>query len=240
MMPHSNRGHDRIQALVITLSMHVLGLLASFFLLFDDPPEHDTYLRLTFLPPTEVGNVAGKATEKSQPAQQTASSAASRSVSDEPLPPETAEYRQPVQPESPQRPSDADEAMQAITTETDSVRTWSETNLQGVFERDIDPEEAWRQLGALLDEHPEFREMVLREMIAGQGFLSDSLPPVNLHLDQIFKHGIRPTWDTQRGAIEHASRTFDPVQGWTNKGSYGPQINIIGLLKFLMDLIEGE
>lgn len=112
--------------------------------------------------------------------------------------------------------------------------------IRSVLDRPMDAERAWEVLDELLREYPQFRESVVREMIAGSGLPPDSLTRADLRLDQIFRDGMRPSWGRQREVIEHAYRSFDPVMGWTNKGGYGPAVNVLGLLKFLIDLIEGE
>jgi hypothetical protein len=132
------------------------------------------------------------------------------------------------------------EQIHIVMPVVDSAVASPVVTLRSVLDREMSAEQAWEMLGQLLEQYPQFREMVVREMIAGSGLPPDSLPRINLHLDQIFKDGIPLTWQTQRGAIESASRSFDPVMGWTNKGGYGPSINVFGLVKFLMDLIEGK
>ncbi len=108
------------------------------------------------------------------------------------------------------------------------------------LDRKWTPEEAYAELTRLLEEYPQFREQVLREMIAGKGFVPDTVQHIDLFLDKIFANGIKPSWGNQRQAVEGASRSFDGVSGWRQNSNYGTGINVIGLLKFLYDLIDGE
>ena len=105
---------------------------------------------------------------------------------------------------------------------------------------EMTPEEAFAELNRLLEEYPQYRDQVLREMIAGDGFVQDSLPPINLYLEQMFKGGVTPTWQGQRHVVEQAFSTFNGVSGWSQNGNYGGGVNVLGLLKLLIDLIEGE
>jgi hypothetical protein len=108
------------------------------------------------------------------------------------------------------------------------------------LERDWTPEEAYGELTRLLEEYPQFREQVLREMIAGKGFVPDTVQHIELYLDQMLAPGLAPSWGRQRAAVEGAFRSFDGVSGWRQNSNYGGGINVIGLLLFLYDLIEGE
>ena len=122
----------------------------------------------------------------------------------------------------------------------DSSRARRIMDIRSVFDRPVSAEKAWEVLGELLEEYPQFRESVMREMIAGAGLPPDSLPRADMRYEQMFRDGIRPSWERQRETVEHAFRSFDPVHGWMNKGGYGPAVNVLGLLKFLIDLIEGD
>ncbi|MDT8323511.1 MAG: hypothetical protein RRA94_05335 [Bacteroidota bacterium] len=108
------------------------------------------------------------------------------------------------------------------------------------LERDWTPEEAYAELTRLLEEYPQFRETVLREMIAGKGFAPDTVQRIDLYLDRMLANGINPSWNRQRSAVEGAFRSYDGVSGWRQNSNYGGGINVIGLLRFLYDLIEGE
>lgn len=122
----------------------------------------------------------------------------------------------------------------------DPSKQQASAGLRSVLERPLTTEEAWSILGRLMEEHPRYRGLVLREMIAGSGLPVDSVPRIDLRYDSVFRNGIRPSWGAQRHVIEDAFKSFDAVHGWTNKGGYGPTINVIGLIRFLIDLIEGE
>lgn len=122
----------------------------------------------------------------------------------------------------------------------DSAGRTLPAGLRSVLARPLSAEEAWSILGQLMEEYPQFREMVRKEMIAGSGLPADSLPRIDLRYEQMLRKGLRPSWDAQRHVIEEAFKSFDAVHGWTNKGGYGPTINVIGLIRFLLDLIEGK
>ncbi|MFZ1731937.1 MAG: hypothetical protein WBQ23_06835 [Bacteroidota bacterium] len=220
-------------AIFATLFLHVVLLIAALFIHLQEPPRSDITVQLTF----RRSEMAKPIVQSSEDIREELNAPTAKS-SPHPAPP----AEQP-----PQFPPEA-RAVQPLTTESihadypsrDSTQKAREMTLRSVLDRRLSPEQAWEILAKMLTEHPEFRDTVLKEMIAGQGYAPDSLPPVNLYLDQIFKNGIQPTWQAQRGAIESAFKSFDPVQGWTNKGGYGPQINIIGLIQFLIKLIEGK
>lgn len=111
---------------------------------------------------------------------------------------------------------------------------------KGPLEKHLTPEEAFGQLTRLLEEYPQYREMIVREMIAGSGFVPDSLPPIDLHLETMIGDRFRDTWIRSREHIEHEFRSYDGVHGWRQNSNYGGQLNIFGLLQFLIDLIEGR
>jgi hypothetical protein len=108
------------------------------------------------------------------------------------------------------------------------------------LERDWTPEEAYAELTRLLEEYPQFREQVLREMIAGKGFVQDTVQRLDLCFDQMLARGITPSWARQRAVVEGAFRSYDGVSGWKQNSNYGGGINVIGLLRLLYELIDGE
>ncbi|MBE0645234.1 MAG: hypothetical protein IH600_14215 [Bacteroidetes bacterium] len=223
--PESGR---RTLAVFLTLALHLIVLIIATLIQLHEPHHHDPSVRLWF---RSTPQQTSPAAEDQRP-----SSAAGRreNVSDAVIEP----------PQSPPRTLPLVESEQTVhadvALDADTSSDPRRMTLRSVLDRKIRPDQAWEILARLLEEYPEYKNMIVKEMIAGTGLPADSLPRINLYLDQIFKNGIQPTWGTQRGAIEGAWKSFDPVMGWTNKGGYGPQINVLGLLKFLIDLIEGK
>jgi hypothetical protein len=113
---------------------------------------------------------------------------------------------------------------------------------RNVLERDITPEQAWDELTRLLEQYPEYREMVVREMIAGAGFVPDSLPPVSFHLEDVMKfETFLPGWMYEMGRMQGMHGGYSPVMGHRRTEQYtGPQFNVLQGLKFLLDLIGGR
>ncbi len=113
---------------------------------------------------------------------------------------------------------------------------------KNVLENDWTPEQAWGELTQLLHEHPEYKDMVLREMLAGSGFVKDSLPPLSFHLDDVMKfEEFLPSWMYEAQRMQGLHGGYSPVMGTRRIEQYtGPQIDIIGAYKFLRGLIEGD
>lgn len=134
---------------------------------------------------------------------------------------------------------------EAASTTDDVVeipaRTWQPP--PSPFDSEMTPEQAWGLLDSLLREHPEFRDMVLREMLAGQGFVRDSLPPVSFHLEDVMKfEKFLPSWMYEIGRQQglHPGN-YHPVYGHRNPSQYsGPSVNILGLIDFLRGLLSGK
>ena len=213
----------------LALLLHALAVLAALLLRLPDPPRPPRSVELRFeisrekqeAPPVEqrqAGRRTGPAVIVPPPVP--AMPAASPSRTPSPPDPPVTVLRPP-----------SDESAKALRPKTSS-------SLRSVLDRDLTPEEAWDVLSALLDEYPQYRESVAREMIAGAGLLPDSLRTADLHFERIFRDGIPPSWGRQREVIENAFRSYDPVMGW-NRG-FGPSINLFGLLRFLIGLIEGK
>lgn len=221
-----------ITSIIAAVSLHALLLLAALLVYLPTPPTATDTVELRFLAqPYDERKVASAADPPPQREMKPP-----REDLDEPrLPPPPASL-----PAVATNTTPASETLKIEALAPDSMRSMTNIALRSVLDRELSPEQAWDVLGRLLDEYPQYRESVLRELIAGSGLPQDSLPRINLFLDQILKNGIKPTWETQRTAIEHAFRSYDPVMGWTNKGGYGPSINIIGVIKFLIDLIDGK
>ena len=99
------------------------------------------------------------------------------------------------------------------TAVADSTRADRTTQFRSILDRPMDAARAWEVLDELLRDYPQFRESVVREMIAGSGLPPDSLTRADLRLDQILQNGMRPSWGRQREVIEHAFRSFDPEIG---------------------------
>jgi hypothetical protein len=222
----------RITSVIAALALHGLLLLAALLVHLPILPITSDTVELRFLAPPDKVLDSEKSADPPLSREMTATPDPRDEVH---LPPPPAKLPAVISNTNP-----ASETLKIEASAPDSLRAMPTTALRGVLDRNLKPEQAWDILGRLLDEYPQYRESVLRELIAGSGLPPDSLPRINLHLDQMLKNGIKPTWETQRTAIEHAFRSYDPVMGWTNKGGYGPSINIIGLLTFLIDLIEGK
>lgn len=149
--------------------------------------------------------------------------------------------RQPSQLES--VPRERESIISAAAPETVSVDTSRTWRLPGnVLDPDITPEQAWKELTQLLEKHPQFKDMVVREMLAGSGFVQDSLPPVSFHLDDVLKfEKFLPSWMYEAMRVQSQYGGYSPVMGHRRVEQYtGPQLNVISALKYLYDLIEGK
>lgn len=100
-------------------------------------------------------------------------------------------------------------------------------------------EQAYAELNRLLEEYPQFRDQIMRKLVAGSGMTPDTVPKFDLRLEQMLANGIKPSWNNQRHRVEAANQSFNGVSGWT-QNSYGGGINVLGLLGLLYDLIKGE
>lgn len=223
-------------AWVIAVGLHVVMLFLAAHIPLQEPEHQEDSLQLGFLPKA-ARRPEFESTRADYPAGDGRDATAS------------AERASPVRDPDLTRPPEEDEARDArvaLAGDDDGVKVRDGSqreewiSLRSVLDRGMSPEQALETLAGLLEQYPQYRETVLREMIAGQGLPPDSLPKINLYLNQILKNGIKPTWDTQHRAVEEVGRSFDPVQGWTNKGGTGPQINVLGIIFFLIDLIEGK
>ena len=221
-----------ITSIIAAVSLHALLLLAALLVYLPIPPTATGTVELRFLAkPYDERNVA----KAPDPPPQRELNPPQEDRDEARLPPPPAPL-----PAVATNTTPASETLKIEALAPDSMRGMTNIALRSVLDRELSPEQAWDVLGRLLDEYPQYRESVLRELIAGSGLPPDSLPRINLYLDQILKNGIKPTWETQRTTIEDAFKSYDAVMGWTNKGGYGPSINYIGLILFLIDLIDGD
>lgn len=150
-----------------------------------------------------------------------------------PLPPPTQFIPQSV-PESPVAEVDI------VIPEQDSARVW--TTPKRVLDPEITPEQAWVELTRLIEEYPQYKDMVVREMLAGSGFVRDSLPPVSFHLEDVMKfEQFVPSWVIEAARVQGSYGGYNPVLGYRRSEQYtGPQLNVIQALKYLIDLIGGD
>jgi hypothetical protein len=209
----------------VSLLLHSLLLGFAFILVLRNPPRHEADIELRFEKPTR---------QEQRPPVQTL---------DDLLPAASSRLSAPAAPilpvSAPPSPALPDIVVQRpATTVTDAKESFDLP--QSPLDRNWTPEEAYAELTRLLEQYPQFREQVLREMIAGKGFAPDTVRKIDLYLDQILANGIKPSWGQQRHAVEGAFSTFNGVSGWSQNGNYGGGVNIFGILKFLIDLIDGE
>ena len=101
-------------------------------------------------------------------------------------------------------------------------------------------EQAYEELSALLEEHPEFKETIIGMMVAGKH--SNEAPDLyrstgleDILANQRWKDG----YEYEALKNQRYFGPYDPVHG-LNSGQYGGQINVIGLYKFLRKLIDGD
>lgn len=144
-------------------------------------------------------------------------------------------------PPSPQPPSfrrDEVEYVEIDTVMDEAV--WSVP--KRALDADITPEQALVALEKLLEEHPEYKNLIVREMIAGSGFVRDSLPPVSFHLEDVMKfENFLPSWMYEAARMKGLHGGHSPVHGhWSPEQRGGAQIDVIGLYRFLKHLISGE
>jgi len=208
-------------ALIISALLHAAGILIALLIHLQDPTAADRVIELSIMRESEREEDLSDAEAVSQRGTQSAQS-----------PPMTTV---PPPPPAPMLPDIRDEIPDRENRDRPVMEIPSSP-----LERDMTPEEAWDQLTTLLEEHPEFREMVLREMIAGSGFAPDTVPKINLYLEQMIGGRFDQSWVRSRRGIEHAFRSYDGVHGWRQNSNYGNQVNVLGLLRFLIDLIEGD
>jgi hypothetical protein len=123
---------------------------------------------------------------------------------------------------------------------SDSQRVWIPP--RNILDADISPEQAWTELTRLIEEYPQYRDMVVREMLAGSGFVRDSLPPVSFRLEDVMKfEKFVPSWVYEAARVQGSYGGYNPVLGYRRSEQYtGPQLNVFQALKFLIDLIEGD
>lgn len=212
---------DRGYAWTASILLHGAFILFTVFIALQSPPKQETVVELTITRDPADAPRRESATKTEKEGERRAEAPPRPRISAQvpaaaPLPDLNVELR-----------DERENAVSFTIPQTPLERTWT-------------PEEAYTELTRLLEEYPQFREQVLREMIAGKGFVPDTVQHIDLSLDQILADGIRPSWGRQRSAIEGAFRSYDGVSGWKQNSNYGTGVNIIGLLRFLYDLIEGE
>ena len=212
-------------AVFISVLLHAAGILSALLIHLQDPPAADRVIQLTVIRESEQEKASDDAASDAAPDASRSSQRVQRLPRQIVPPPPPV----PVLPDIPEQDADKERGEHPVIAIPSSP-----------LERDMTPEEAWDQLGKLLEKHPEFREMVMREMIAGSGFTPDTVPKLNLYLEQMIGGRFDQSWLRSRNGIEHAFRSYDGVHGWRQNSNYGNQVNVLGLLRFLIDLIEGE
>jgi len=208
-------------ALILSLLLHTAGMLTALLIHLHDPPSADRRIELGILPSPEP-RTAPQQTDSGPEATARKTHLQQRRIS-VPAP------QTPQLPDIPEREPEEERRDPTVIEIPSSP-----------LEKEMTPEEAWSELGQLLEKHPEFREMVVREMLAGSGFAPDTLPKISLYLEQMIGGRFDRSWLQNRSAIEHAFRSYDGVHGWRQNSNYGNQVNVLGLLRFLIDLIEGD
>lgn len=153
---------------------------------------------------------------------------------------------QPAPPTATQEASRPDEqeqpvvVMPADTVCTDVIPTTIPTTsvLAGMSQ-----EEALGELLHLLGKHPEFKETILRELLAGDGAV-DPVPPLEIFgLEQLLK--LHAGKLALPGALARGlggvnpNPVYHPVHG-LNGNPVGMSINYLGILLKLIELIKGE
>ncbi|PLX23209.1 MAG: hypothetical protein C0600_15610 [Ignavibacteria bacterium] len=208
---------------VISLLLHACVLTAALFITLLDPtsntPEMDVRLFTS---------------EKQVPVASTEWSLTESSPSRVP-PPADARLEQ--------QPEEMIEQLPEIATPEVISATADEIHFtipEDILKKEWTPEEAYGLLSQLIDEYPQYKDMVLREMIAGHGFAPDTAQPIDLCIRQMLSGGIKPSWGNQRQSIEQAFGSFNGVSGWSQNSNYGGGVNILGLINFLIGLIKDD
>lgn len=114
---------------------------------------------------------------------------------------------------------------------------------KNVLDKDMTEEEAFSLLSKLLDRHPEFRESIMRQMLAGPQADLTPAYQFDLQLDRWLKN---PDWLlTNKFAWEsmrNARSPYDPIHGFDRDKKLGIQFPYLSILiralQFLYDLIE--
>jgi hypothetical protein len=111
-----------------------------------------------------------------------------------------------------------------------------------VTERELTSEQALKELLELLERHPEFRNLALREAIAGDGMTPGRLSLPDLRIEEMLEmENWKSSWEYElmkRGGGGYTG-PYDPVYGFDRDKYTGLQVNILELLKLLKRLIGG-
>lgn len=104
-------------------------------------------------------------------------------------------------------------------------------------------EEAFGELLRLLEKHPEFKEAILREMLAGDGAVAPVPKLEIVGLEQLLalhkgKLALPGAGSRALGGV-NPNPTYSPIHG-TNPNPVAGSFNYIGLLLKLISLIRGE
>jgi hypothetical protein len=106
----------------------------------------------------------------------------------------------------------------------------------------VNRERALHVLDSMLRTHPEFHESIFREMMAGSGFIRDTVPhPRESIMYLLTKMKFLSKWEYERWRAGGQFGGYDPVHGWDGRAQkLGPQINIKQLYEFIRKLSSGE
>lgn len=235
--PHILHRRDRVAAVVVSLFMHVLLGIGAFMMQMQDRTVQHRALLLELQP--QAPKLPAEATRQS--------------TSAENAPPSTARTDATVMPPKPTQSRTAQaEASDVLRGEQPVVRASGEVecvdslppviSTTSAHER-MSQEEAFGELMRLLERHPEFKETILREMLAGDGAVT---PPAKLEifgLEQLLalhkgKLALPGAGSRSLGGV-NPNPTYSPIHG-TNPNPVAGSFNYIGLLLKLISLIKGD
>lgn len=241
--PHILHRRDRVVAVMVSLFMHALVGVGALMLHLQDrtAPQRAVLLELQQSPPQLPAEATRDATDISpDPAAGVRTPAAVRSAA-----PATAERR--VQ--SDEARAEASDVLRderpLVPVPADAVCIDSLPPViatTSAMER-ISQEEAFGELMRLLERHPEFKETILREMLAGDGAVAAPAKLEIFGLDELLalhrgKLALPGAGSRALGGV-NPNPTYSPIHG-TNPNPVAGSFNYIGLLLKLISLIRGE
>jgi hypothetical protein len=104
----------------------------------------------------------------------------------------------------------------------------------------IDERQAFEELGKLLTGHPEFRNLILKEMIAGDGRVPGRKWMLDMRLADIlkFERFLSPyEYELMKGGGGGYTGPYDPVHGFDRDKRKGFLVNVFELLGFVKKLL---
>lgn len=236
---HTARRRDRTVASIVSLLVHVLLGVGALFIHLKDRtvPERGVLLELQPPPPVPPAEAAAAGRRPASAREvaggqraQTAPPRVERSAPDG----RAAVASDGRTEEAPVVVAPVDEACvdtlpPVISTESALAR--------------LSQEEAFGELLRLLEKHPEFKETILREMLAGDGAVAP-VPKLEIFgLEQLLalhkgKLALPGAGSRALGGV-NPNPTYSPIHG-TNPNPVAGSFNYIGLLLKLISLIRGE